>query len=152
MDDQREKIMAEIILSEETMNKATLYKEDISAPPGRPTKYKPEFCEVVIEKMKEGAAIEELPYYLDVCTDTIYEWAKVHPEFSDSLKIGRNYSRAVWMNWGRKNLRDEDFNYTGWYMNMKNRFGWRDKIESDHQVNLKESDNKVRNADEQYEF
>lgn len=100
---------------------------EIKRPVGRPSPYDPKFCEIVIKKMKLGAAIKELPYYLDVCIDTINEWRKVHPEFSAAIKIGEGYSEAVWMVKGRRGLRDKQFNYVGWYMNMKNRFGWQDK-------------------------
>lgn len=109
------------------MAKKPLKSDEEIKRPGQPTKYRPEFCEIVIKKMKLGAAVKELPYYLDVCIDTIYEWSKVHPEFSEALKKGAGYSEAVWMVKGRRGLRDKQFNYVGWYMNMKNRFGWQDK-------------------------
>ena len=103
-------------------------------PGGRPTDYRPEFCEIVIEKMKVGAAIKELPFYLDVCLDTINEWRKVHPQFSAAIKTGQSYSEAVWMIQGRENIPNKEFNSTLWYMNMKNRFGWKDNKETTHGI------------------
>lgn len=120
-------------------------------PRGRPSPYKPEFCEIVIKKMKQGAAIKELPYYLDVCIDTINEWRKVHPEFSAAIKKGSSYSEAKWMIKGRRSLRDKDFNYTGWYMNMRNRFGWSDKTYSENVYEVTEGERKVRDAEKKYE-
>jgi len=96
---------------------------------GRPTDYRPEFCEKLVELMKQGAAIEELCLEFDVCEKTLYNWFNAHPDFLQAKKRGVAFSKAWWMKNGRLNLENKEFNYTGWYMNMKNRFGWADKQE-----------------------
>jgi len=71
-------------------------------PAGRPTEYTPEIVEKTlaylascndIEEDKENGikqkvnlpSIEGLAYEIKVNKDTIYEWCKVHPEFSDVI-------------------------------------------------------------------
>ncbi len=95
----------------------------------RPSKYKSSFCRQVVNLMKEGASKTEVAAELDINRDTLYLWCKKYPEFSDAIKRGEGLSQAWWERQGRTSLRDKEFNYTGWYMNMKNRFGWRDKNE-----------------------
>lgn len=97
---------------------------------GRPTKYKPEFCQIVIDELKQGASIEELVAVLDVNKDTIYEWIKKHQDFSDAINIGVERSKAWWLKVGRAGaVNKTSVNPALWFMNMKNRFGWRDKLE-----------------------
>ncbi len=110
----------------------------MSQGPGQPTKYRKEMCEEVIPLLKQGASIEEIGLELDVGYSTIYDWMKAHPEFSEAIKKGREFSKAWWMKSGRMQLENKDFSYTGWYMNMKNRFGWKDKQEQTIEISQKD--------------
>lgn len=80
----------------------------------------------------EGASIIELAVELEISRDTFYELSKRDAYFSDTVKKCKDLSEAWWTRKGRKNLENKDFNYTGWYMNMKNRFNWADRQEIDH--------------------
>jgi hypothetical protein len=67
---------------------------------GRPTLYRPEFCQDIVEHMKLGNSVESFGAYLGtkygaryaVHRDTIYAWENAHQEFSDAINGGRAYS------------------------------------------------------------
>ena len=104
---------------------------------GRPTKYNKSMLPVIIELMEQGASQCEVCAELGICEQTLTRWCKASegdyiPEFSEAIKAGTRLSAAWWERNGRINLQNKEFSYTGWYMNMKNRFGWRDKQEIDH--------------------
>ena len=56
---------------------------------GRPTLYKPEYCDTVVSLMSEGYDVAACAGYLRVSRRSIYEWIDVHPEFSHAVEIGR---------------------------------------------------------------
>lgn len=109
-------------------------------PGGRPTKYKPEYCEFVENLMLEGASITEIAYELRISKPTIYEWIEKYPEFSNAINGGRDFAEGYWMKEGRINIHNKEFNSTLFYMNMKNRFGWKDKQEHTGTVAIKQED------------
>ena len=103
-------------------------KEDLSSLPDN-------WHEEVLELYSEGAADVEIKALIyqwrgTFSCDLWNRWMKEDDEFSVTIKKGRMLSESWWNKSGRKNLKEKDFSYTGWYMNMKNRFGWRDKQET----------------------
>ena len=103
---------------------------------GQPTKYNPDLIPKMLALFNEGASIEEICWELDISKQTFYNYEKNHKEFFDAKKKGVEISKGWWKRKGRINLENRDFNYTGWYMNMKNRFGWADKVENKNTVNI----------------
>lgn len=108
---------------------------------GRPTKYKEEYCDLVIEHMEQGLSVESFAAIVDVSKSTIYEWIKEHPQFSDAVNKGFDKSRLFWERAGLKGMFTESgttFNATTWIFNMKNRFKdeWRDKQETENNHNI----------------
>ena len=104
--------------------------------------------EVLIE-YKSGASDVEVKAMIhewrgSFSNDLWDRWMKEDPIFSETIKKGRMFSEAWWNKKGRKNLENKDFNFTGWYMNMKNRFGWSDKVQQDNTGSLSLNWNEVK--------
>jgi hypothetical protein len=62
---------------------------DTPNPIGRPSKYKPAYCNEVIDFMGQGYSIAAFAGYIGVARDTILEWMNVHPEFSLAIKVAK---------------------------------------------------------------
>lgn len=105
-------------------------------PAGRPKKTLKDLPEnwrdIIIDEMSEGASLAEIHALLDISADVRIRMEKEIPEFHDAIKKGKRLSEQWWQKKGRENLENKDFSATLWYMNMKNRFGWRDKTETEH--------------------
>jgi hypothetical protein len=114
---------------------------------GRPTDYDPAILEGFTDRFKKGQSVVEVAVEIGQHKDTLYEWAKVHPEFSDALTRGIHISQAWWERQGRENLFDHEeydsenhistkdkFNDRLWSKNMSCRFrkDWTDKTEIEH--------------------
>lgn len=110
-------------------------------PRGRPTKFKPDYCDLLLSHMKEGLSFESFGGVAGVSKQTLYDWEKAHPDFLDAKNRGESASRLYWEKVGRDGLYNEtikdgdgmtvtrSINATIWIFNMKNRFNWRDKSE-----------------------
>ena len=102
-------------------------------PAGRPSNYKPEYCDLVIKLMSVGKSWTAVACSLHTTREVLDTWCEKHPEFADAKKNGFLLSEAWWESIAHENLMvhkdGPNLNATLWYMNMKNRFGWRDKHE-----------------------
>ncbi len=100
----------------------------------RPTKYDPAYCDAVVEHMKDGASLTSFAASIEVCRDTISEWANVHPEFSAAVKRGKAVCASWWESLARKGAEGGDANPTLCIFGLKNMAAedWRDKQDVEH--------------------
>ena len=71
---------------------------------GRPTDYKPEYCEQVIELGKLGKSHAQIASELNCSRQCLYEWQSVYPEFSYAIKEARDHAQAWFENIAQNNL------------------------------------------------
>ena len=88
---------------------------------GRPTKYRPEFCELVISVGEYGGWLSEMAEACDVHRSTMDEWASVHPEFSEALTRAKQKAQDWFEIRGREGLTAEKFNSALWQKQMSAR-------------------------------
>lgn len=119
-------------------------------PAGRPPKYDPEFHpKDFIRLSRQGKHMYQIAAEWDVCRDTIHDWKKNHPEFSDAFKKGQQYCEAWYMQLGQAGMvgmKDAQGKpvlvNTGLYVWLtKNKFKWADRIEEKQTVVEELSDN-----------
>ena len=98
---------------------------------GRPTDYRPEYCEQLIEHMAQGFSYQSFAGVIRKGVKTLYRWEEAHPEWLEAKEIAEAASRKWWDERGLDAVRGlcEGFNATVWVFTYKNRFGWRDKQE-----------------------
>lgn len=63
-------------------------------PAGRPTDYKPEYAEQARKLCELGATDRDVAHFFDVDERTINRWKHVHPEFCQSLTVGKEAADA----------------------------------------------------------
>ena len=56
---------------------------------GRPTKYRPKFCQMLIDHMADGYSFESFGAIAEVWDTTLDDWVNTIPEFSEAKTIGR---------------------------------------------------------------
>jgi len=95
---------------------------------GRPTLYKPEYCEKVIQWGKEGKSRTWIAATLDTSRETLDNWAKANPDFLDALSRAKAHEQRWWEDKGQEGLTSDKFNGGVWSKSMAARFPaeWRD--------------------------
>jgi len=106
--------------------------EDVGRPKEGLSSLPEEWYNEVLSLYKQGASDVEVKALIyqwrgSFSNDLWDRWLAEEKEFSETIKTGKLLSEAWWNKEGRTSLRDKEFSYTGWYMQMKNRFGWTDR-------------------------
>lgn len=65
-----------------------------SKPKGRPTKYKSDYCTQALKMSILGATDEQLADFFEVSESTLNLWKIEHPDFSESIKRGKEEADA----------------------------------------------------------
>jgi hypothetical protein len=89
---------------------------------GRPSKYDPKFCDMLIEHMSNGLSFEAFAGLLKVSRDVLYRWTKSHEEFAEAKKVATEACRKWWEQAGIDGLHSKSFSSAVWIYNMKCRF------------------------------
>jgi hypothetical protein len=123
---------------------------------GAPSKYKPEYCEELIEyfnvppyigdESSDFRSLSGFAIKIGVSRDTLLEWSKVHPEFEEPYKRVKDFQENYILVNGNKGLINPQFGM----FTAKNILGYRDKQpgESDVVVN---NNNLTNMSDEEIE-
>lgn len=101
---------------------------------------------MLIDHMSEGFTFESFGGVIDVNADTLHEWVKVHPDFSDSKKTARVKQLLA----NERLLKDiakgkvRSGNVTAQIFIMKNCHRWTDRLEQTTIDLSKEDTEKLR--------
>lgn len=118
-------------------------------PLGRPSKYDPKYCQMLIDHMASGFSYESFGGLeeVSVSKQTLYDWENAYPDFLDAKKIGSQKNLMFWERKGHEGLFDQTeyneqgkpilkktLNSTVWIFSMKNRHKWKDRQEVEASV------------------
>jgi len=94
-------------------------------PDGRPSEYKPEYCDLVIECGKQGMSIAEMASACGVVRQTLFNWCDNYPDFLEAFTRAKNESLCWWELQARVGLYNRDgvsLNSSLWSRSMAARF------------------------------
>lgn len=91
-------------------------------PAGRPSDYKPEYCEQVVDLGKAGKSVAQMCAHFDISRQTIDNWAEAHPEFLEALSRAKVHMQAKLEELGFAGLTSDKFNAAVWKVTMAARF------------------------------
>lgn len=111
-------------------------------PEGRPTDYKPEYCDLLVTHFKSGKSYAAFAALCDVSRSTCFEWEQKHIEFANAKSRGWEHYQAYWEQIGHEGvftqtyktdegIRTVALNSAVWIYNMKCRFrkDWHDSVD-----------------------
>src|SRR5262249_6036988 len=103
----------------------------------RPTDYRPEYCQTVIEVMSEGLSLTAFAGTIRQSRSIVYDWIKAHAEFSEAVTQARA-ARVLWLE--RKLLRSRKGAETSaaiFALKNADPTEWRDLKQTEHRHTVK---------------
>lgn len=99
---------------------------------GRPTDYRPEYGDIIVDLMSAGFSLAAAASTLDVHRQRVYEWCERHPEFADAVNKGR-VKRQMFLE-NRLLTADSSPHVTSTIFALKNAApdDWREKVVNEH--------------------
>lgn len=110
------------------------------------TKYRPEFCEKVVEWGKLGKSPAWMASRMDTTKQSLFDWAKMHTQFAAALTLAMTHAQAFWEDEGEVGMKQQGFNAAIWARNMASRF--RDDWTETKHVTNEDGPNKAAAATE----
>lgn len=101
---------------------------------GRPTKYRPELCDRLLEMMSDGKSVMQFCSEVGISRDTFYRWTHDNDDFSDTFTRAKAKCEAYWEAKMQQAMFDRDTNAPLMKFYLANRFGWSDKQTLDSTV------------------
>ena len=94
--------------------------------PGRPSDYKPEYCQRIIDFMSKGNFKFQFASEIDVHIDTLYAWVEKHEEFSEAVRLAELKCYDWWVTRGivMQNEPSNAHDSKVWNVIMNNLHGW----------------------------
>jgi len=89
---------------------------------GRPSSYKPYYCNRVLSLATEGCCKAEIAVGLGVSVKTLNAWAATHDDFRQAMSEAKELEYAWWLGVGRKGMFLRNWNGSAWALQMRNRF------------------------------
>ena len=71
---------------------------------GKPTKYRPEYCEMLIEHRAKGYSFKAFAGLVRVERPTLYNWCEQFPEFAQAKEIAYGAGLLFWEDLGITNI------------------------------------------------
>lgn len=109
----------------------------MTQPVGRPSLYKSEYCERIIELGRQGWSVSEWAMDLGVCRQTLETWARQHPDFLEAFAKAKTAEQAFFEKAARENLPNNRYNTNLWIKSAQARFrnDYTERREIDQTVN-----------------
>ena len=115
---------------------------------GRPTDYRPEYCESVIEWGKLGKSKAWMCAELGIVDQTMRNWCSANPEFAAAIALSVKHSQRWWEDKGQDSLDKIGFQGSMWSRSMAARFpdDWREKQALEHSGSVEVTSKEQKDA------